>query len=429
MLIVSVFAGMGVSCKKEMFNEQTYNEILDKVSPVDSVDPNHKWELSTTKYLLITANAGVGTQKVQILNADPAESTSSEVLSQVFIKEGEKVGLNVSYPSILTTLYAAAVDEAGNYTIVSFKPSNRDVDFSNPIHKQVKLSTIPGLFYYSYCFEHEFPEPGDYDYNDVVLHIALERAAERLMKIHVRLAAVGATLSMASCISLPDYPFNDIDSIYTVGDQSFNKGIKQQYMTVLDKTDLLLEGLSGEAVINLFADAHWATGDILEADNGIIKRKTYNVVKPGSTNSDNQIMVPREITYVIRVKDDNQLNGLAMDRLDPFIIRLYGNARMEIHTYNYCNADLAKGNKHAQVLYNYTYSSKDHLPWALKVPMTYFNHPTEGVNMGFRMKDNETDILFGAYDKQGHSFGEWSMDRNKCLDWYGYPNESNVFVW
>ena len=35
--------------------------------------------------------------------------------------------------------------------------------------------------------------------------------------------------------------------------------------------------------------------------------------------------------------------------------------------------------------------------------------------------------MYGAYQTYGHSFGEWSMDRNRSLDWYDYPTENQVF--
>jgi hypothetical protein len=131
-------------------------------------------------------------------------------------------------------------------------------------------------------------------------------------------------------------------------------------------------------------------------------------------------MVPWEIVYVVRVKDEKLLNSMNLDNIDPFILRQYSGARMEIHTYNY---------RHAQALYEYYYSDSDHLPWALKIPKSWFNHPLEGKNIGFRMKESaSTAMLFGAYAVQGHAFGEWAMDKDRFLDWFNYP-KSDYFIW
>lgn len=417
---LSALIGTGTSCKKDMFDKAMYDTLIKIQSPVDSVDPSHTWELSTSKYLIITANAGTGTRQVQILSDNPLTSNAAQIINQLDMAEGDRVGLSVSYPSRLTTLYAAAIDSTGAYTVVQFNPSSSDVDFSNPLSKSQKVSSKPEPQYYAFCYEQEFPEPGDFDYNDVVMHVALERANPREMYFHVRLAAVGGNKQLAGCLRLPEIDYNDIDTVYTVDDKSFNKEITDQYMVVLRERDLLLKGLKGEPVLNLFADAHWATGDILNADFGIFKRKLYNVTKQSS--SDAQLMVPREVTFVIRFKTDIRANGITLSNIDPFIIEQYNGVSMEVHTYQY---------RMVKALNDYSYIDVGHLPWALVVPSGAFCHPLEGVNMGFRMKDKTTgaSILFGAYDVGGHSFGEWATNRNQAKDWYDYPNESNVFVW
>ena len=415
----SAMVGTETSCKKNVFDEAIYDTLIKIQSPVDSVDPSHTWTLSTQKYIIVTANAGTGTKKVQILTDNPMTSEDACVIAQVDMAEGERIGVSISYPSILSTLYAAAVDSTGAYTVSQFNPSNRDVDFSSPIYKKQKLGSLPGPQYYAFCYEQEYPEPGDYDYNDVVMHIALERANPREMYIRVRLAAVGGNQAIAGCLRLPEIDYNDIDTVYTVGDQTFNKDITEQYMFILKSQDLLMKGLKEEPILYLFADAHWATGDILNADYGMFQRKQYNVTKQSDKNS--QLMVPREITFVLRFKTDIRANGMTLDNIDPFIIRQYNGTSMEIHTFNY---------RKVNALYKYEYIDVGHLPWALVVPDGSFCHPLHGVNMGFRMKDaTGLGILFGAYAWTGHAFGEWAMSKNKSTDWYFYPDNSNVFIW
>lgn len=419
MLSCSVIIGTGVSCKKEMFDKAIYDTLIKIQSPVDSVDPMHVWELTSSQDLVITANAGVGTRKVQIFNDNPMFSEVARVIAQVDVAEGEKVGLNISYPSRLSTLYAAAIDTAGTYTLTQFNPENKEVDFSDPIVKRQTITNTFGPQYYAFCFEQEFPEPGDYDYNDVVMHIALERHNAKEMYVHVRLAAVGADQALAGCIRLPEISYDEIDSVYTIDGQSFNKGISDQYMMILQDRDLLLKGRQGEPILNLFADAHWATGDVLNADFGMFKRKLYNVTKTSGTDA--QLMVPKEVTFGVRFKNDTCASEMTLTNIDPFIIRQYA-TKTEIHTFPY---------RHVKALFEYHYIDVGNLPWALLIPYSSFCHPLHGVNMGFRMKDSSSSILFGAYSQQGHSFGEWSMNRNKCLDWYmpQYATKTQVFIW
>ena len=145
----------------------------------------------------------------------------------------------------------------------------------------------------------------------------------------------------------------------------------------------------------------------------MMDRKKYNVYN--TVSSDHPQFVPRSITYVVTFKSSAGLNGFSMDQLDPFIIKSYNGGNFEVHQYVY---------RDAQVLYNYSLSVIENLPWALCIPMGDFRWPLEGKNMGFIMREVHT---YGAYQTSGHSFGEWAMDHNKATDWYYYPNKNNVF--
>ena len=75
---------------------------------------------------------------------------------------------------------------------------------------------------YTYLYEEEYPEPGDYDYNDLVLRVSQQRTGEKQITINVTISAVGASKMIASCIRLVGYRFQDIDSVYTTTGKSFN---------------------------------------------------------------------------------------------------------------------------------------------------------------------------------------------------------------
>ena len=106
-----------VSCSKEIeYDEETNKEYWRRVLPVDSIDVNHTWQLATSRSYQFTVNANVGAQRLEIYSADPTTSSDAEMMSRVFVQEGQQVTMSVSVPAILTTLYAALIDNNGNYT-------------------------------------------------------------------------------------------------------------------------------------------------------------------------------------------------------------------------------------------------------------------------------------------------------------------------
>ena len=429
---ICVITGVGTSCTKVAFDQDIYDTLVKIKSPVDTVDPNHTWMLSTKKTLIVNVNASVGAKKFLVMTGNPLASMGVSIIAQKPVSDNDQFSMNISYPSRLSTLYAALVDADGRYTVTSFKPaSSNRVDFSKPISQSQLPIDEPQLLYYAFCYEGEMPEPGDYDYNDVVMHLALERTGEKEMRFHVKLAAVGASFPMSGLIRLPGFTMDDIDSLYTVGGKSFNvnmagEEIKSQNSYVEDKNllgKLLVESKSGEPIINLFADAHWAIGDVKDNDYGQFDRKQYNV-NYGTTSTTAELL-PREVVFVLKIKDPLKLSYLTLEDIDPFTMKLYGNVRREIHTFPYRSVDALYENKYVDI---------QNLPWALVIPSGTFWHPLHGQNIGFRMRKdyNEgVEILFGAYSYSGHSFGEWSVNRNKALDWYlhDYATQSQVYIW
>lgn len=417
-ILIMIIAGS--ACKREMYDEQVKKSIMDSVSPVDSIDALHTWILTTTKTLMVTTPDTGAIKMVKILTANPRETGNAEVVGEAYAAAGKTVTMAVTYSNRLTTLYAAAVDSSDYYTITRFEPNvSSAVDFSGATVVHEKMPYVPQPQQYTYCFEREYDLAleYDFDYNDIVLRVSQERTGEKEMRYHVQLAAVGLDIQMAAAINMLGFKYDDIESVKTVDSLSFNntngKDVPDQILTLSKNKDFFVRGLNNEAVLNLFVDSHWATGDLLEENYGMMDRKMYNVSK--SSGGDYQLMVPRTITYIVKFKDADALNMASLDRLDPFMYYGYNGANFEIHLYQYRNN---------QTLNAYPPSTIKTLPWALCIPSSTFRWPLEGVNMGFIMKGSH---LFGAYSKYGHSFGEWAMDRNSSLDWYEYPTDNQVF--
>ena len=424
LVAISIMIGMNVSCKRDMYNEEEYQKIVDSISPVDTIDANHTWILAKSKTIQIQAPDTGGVQIVKILTANPRESGKAQVVGEAWASAGERFSMALTYPNTFTTLYAALVDNAGRYSIVEFGPDTvSSIGFHNLIVDHQKVSYEPQPMLYTYGFEEEYPAPGDFDYNDVVLRVSQERTGEREMRFDVQLAAVGGRKQLAAAIQLVGFKASDIESVRTVDSLSFNRtngqNLPDQIKTVIRSDNrsfyesFLSAGRNGEAVLNLFGDAHWATGDLLEENFGMMKRKRYNVSK--RISDDNSQFVPRSITYVVTFKSSSGLNDFSMAKVDPFILEEFNSGIFEVHQYAF---------RDAQVLFEYQVSNIKTLPWALCMPKGDFRWPLEGVNIGFIMREVHT---YGAYQTMGHSFGEWAMDQNRALDWYEFPSENQVF--
>ena len=156
------------SCVRNYFDQQKYEEIVQDESPVPNVDSNHDWMMATGKGLVVDLSGVANVKLVRIFTDNPALTEFAEVVGEAYPSGDSRFVMNIAYPSRFETLYAAAVDSEDYYTIVSFRPgSSTNVDFTNPIVKHEKMPYHYQYQTYVYLFEEEYPQPGDYDFNDV----------------------------------------------------------------------------------------------------------------------------------------------------------------------------------------------------------------------------------------------------------------------
>ena len=423
-MVAAIVVATNSCTSHDLFDQQVTQSISDSLSPVDSLDRNHNWLLTKTRSITVEANANVNAQWLKILTDDPRLSEDAEVATQVMITEGQKTyNMSFCFPSIVNTLYAALIDDQGLYTVTAFSPEDRKVDFSEPLYTKQNILYTPQPQTFVYCYEEEMPDflKVDFDFNDIILNISYERTGEREIRFHVELAAVGTDRQVGAAIRLKNFKYDEIESVTTVGGASFNVNtsgqvIPDQILVVhKDRTPLLMSNTENkEAVINLFCDAHWATGDLLTENFGLIQRKRYNVGR----GTDFQTMVPREVTYIVTFKEKTGLEYLNFDLIDPFIIKEYNGGIFEVHQF---------ANRNDWVLQEYKIADIVKLPWALTIPYKKFRHTLEGVNIGFKKKEI---MGFGAYSSvRGHTFGEWSMNSNLAQDWYlnEYASDNQVY--
>lgn len=411
-----------ISCQRDQYDEAFHQEYMDSISPVDSIDAAHDWELTQRLQVAVNANVEGAIAKVQILSSDPRKE-GAQIIAQAPMHAGGMKTLAISCPKLNNQLYAALVDSAGRYTVTQFYTFDSGViDFASPLYSDTHVDYTPEPQGYAFCYDEELSQTNaDYDYNDVVLHIAQERTGELEMRYHVTLEAIGSTQQLAAALNLPQVGFDDVVSVTTVGGESFNlnNGNELRDQMILVKSELkkqsVFKGRNGEAVVSLFADAHWATGDIIEENYGLMTRKYYNVSRASS--DDYQVMVPRTVTYIVTFKQGTVLNQMTLNDIDPFIIVGFNGAFIEVHPYPY---------RRNAVVYEGWYPDIRTLPWSLTIPTTDFHHPLEGCNIGFK---KGKFLGFGAYPQSGHSFGEWAEDMTQATDWYlsQYRSSSNTF--
>ena len=416
--MVAIIAAINTACSHNLYDEDKHEELVIKMQPVDTIDAYHNWQLAKSYTITFDASkTNVGSKSIQILSANPVAGHSANILGQHHFTDGEKRTITFTAPTNISEFYAALIDANEAYTIVQFTPDSRTVDFTNPIAtKAIVNQRLLTLQSYCYCFEEEIPEPGDYDYNDIVLRISQERTAPKQITLNVTLAAVGTQRKIAAAIQLINFHYNDIDSVVTKDGTTFDDGYVKTFPKMIEGEELLLQGFKGEALINLFEDCHWATKEAIMGPTGMLERHHYNVSKNTSTDLNFEIISPRTISYIITFKDAASLDRFSLASIDPFIITEYNGAFWETH------ANINRVGD--QLLHRYTPSTNMKiLPWALTIPNSGFRYPLEGVNMGFYKKG----ILFGAYMTKGHSFGEWASNRRIAQDWYEYPTNNQVF--
>ena len=417
LLLIATALGLSLeSCNKEMFDQQVYDTIITQEFPIDPIDQTHNWELSTRRSIVIKANANMeNMEKVMVLSKDPLTSTDAQIMAETAATtESGLHTLLFAAPSAQTTFYAAVKTTDKQYAVVPFTTSTREVSFESKT-----VGTLKGdLDYYSftYCFEENFPEPGDYDFNDCVMRMSVMPGTKKnQVKLIVTLAAAGAKKQIAAAVRLKGYKASDIESVEIEEGNAFDDGYPLTPRSIPDGSTFQ-QGRNGEPVIRLFEDAMWCLTREQPSDNGVLTRYNVNVTR--QENETNKKVEPVKRTYIINFKETSNatsmLQNVLTDNLDPFIVVPYNSNYWETHTYQ---------DRLAMVLYEYHDQTAIRITWALCVPSGTFRWPLEGLLIG----SYKNGILTGAYREFSHSFGEWAAKKENSRDWFDYPTVSEVY--
>ena len=277
---------------------------------------------------------------------------------------------------------------------------------------------------FRYCFEDNFPDAGDYDFNDVVLTVT-PTLSDKTLTIKVSLDAVGATKNIGAAMRLIGVKSSDLVSSTVTNPFPSPEGQGLGDYTNIDTGETFLaEGQSPNNTQNMvvvfFKDAHWAINP-QKTSTGTVERIFFNTVEAGDYYERNVDV--KTATYTLVFKDADKANEMLAENLyDVFIVEPYGGGYWEVHT-------VQNGFKTAQVVtplkpdgaaYDKAYGNN--MPWAIMVPGD-FKYPIEWHSIG----SNKNGEMTGAYKTPGHAFAEWAADSEKATDWYLYPDEELVF--
>ena len=407
----TVFCG----CIRDKFQYYGYEDQLEGYFPVDSIEKGHTWMLMNSCQSFLSGNVP-DAAKVQILSGNPYEDTGVEVLAEAYTTSAISKQMTYIVPSILRTVYAVVRDADDNILrITSASTNSSNISFGTEEPTGTPNSVSPQRIFY--CYEADYPNPGDWDYNDIVFSVTKELTDdENVVALNVTLNAVGYLTQIAAALRLVGYPYDDVE--ITQDEKTTFVTAPDLERTLIKQKDLKLKALNGDAVINLFDDAHLAMFH-LSAD-GSVYRRYFNTMENGSSTGA-ATQSPVTVTYYIEFANEYEARNFNLGQIDPFIVVQYGQTGdhfWEIHTYPY---------KLTEMLFNYyegaAASYNNGFSWAIAIPYADFRWPLEGEPIGMR----KNSIVSGAYQESGHSFGEWTLDHADAQDWYEYPAEGAVY--
>lgn len=250
----------------------------------------------------------------------------------------------------------------------------------------------------SFAFEDQWPNVGDYDFNDLVVdyqYHQIANATNRLVKIDAEyvVQAVGAGFKNGFGIQLNLLPSN----IASVTGSRFKHNLfniqsngteANQSKAVIIVTDDVHSGFDGYGFIN--TDAGLPTQD------------------------------PDTIMIQINLNGNFAMTAAGNAPFNPFLVINQTRGR-EVHIPGYAPTDLAdasyfgNGNDNTQPSKNIYYRSKEGLPWGMNLPEP-FAYPLEKDDIR-----NAHNYFEPWANSQGFSYMDWYMNKS------GYRNNNHIY--
>lgn len=270
-----------------------------------------------------------------------------------------------------------------------------------------------------YCFEDNFPEMGDYDFNDAVFTVTPTLNGTATVTLQVSLDAVGATKQIAAALRIKGLLDSDVESCTRRGnlDANFPTNASQRIIGSSSITLSVSKKTTNDLVLPLCENAHWSLGQT-RASDGSVQNWFLNTVKRDDQLAEKRNDVaPAVVTYTIKLKDKAKTALFKQENIDLFIVEGHNGGYYEVHTVPFKTDEVL-----VEYLKNIADKYTDNIPWAICVPGD-FKYPLEWHIIGV----SDGGVISGAYKEFGHSFAEWAKDHTKATDWYKYPTATDVY--
>lgn len=417
LLIVTATASAVSSCVRSEFRYSGYEDQLKGYFPVDSIEKGHKWNLIRNCTNFVKGRVP-DAAKVQILSGNPFITSDVEVYAEVSTTSNISKQINYIAPEAQRSIYVGVLDKNGKYLRMTMAtPFMETIVIDSKVPTGTSRGVIPQEIFYG--FVADYPNPSDtWDYNDLVLSMKKRLVSETTVEVDVTLNAVGFLQQIGAAIRWVGKSYEEAkEKVERKGDATFMNAPEQPRLYFSGEWTDFQKARTGEFVINLFDDAHIAIYHL--AEDGSVYRRYFNTMKNnGNTGAK---ATPKTVTYTFTFDNEVEARNFSLTELDPFIIVRYGTTGenfWEVHTYPY---------KLSEVLFPYyngaARSYDNGFSWVVTVPYSKYRYPLEGIAIG----EYKKDIITGAYQTNGHSFGEWVLNHNDAQDWFLYPADGAIY--
>jgi len=253
----------------------------------------------------------------------------------------------------------------------------------------------------SLCFEDNWPNMGDYDFNDLVVdynYTYYTNGSNELteLKAEYTMRAIGASMHNGFGVQFEISP----DKIKSVDGCEYT----ENYINLSSNGT---EAGQNKATIIVFDDAH---KHMQRAGNG----------KYVNTDDPSTVVAPVKFTVIVKFNNGVNPTDLGKSPYNCFLVS-NGNRGREVHMVDYQPTDLANTNLFQTAADNSEpevrryYQNKDNMPWVLHTPQTLV-YPLEKTNI------YECYPYFDDWAKsEGRSYTDWYQDKS------GYRVNSKLF--
>lgn len=297
---------------------------------------------------------------------------------------------------------------------------------------------------YRFCFEDNFPVPGDYDFNDCVITVT-PVVKGKDVTLTVSLDGVGATKTIGAALRLVGINESDITSASCNADLNSGQQSGSVYarvtpvrelgtnvFAVTDKGFAANGSKITDLVVRLFDNAHYAMSGGNSYDS-----KFYNTVSPSDPLAGKSYVAytksSRTMTFTFVVSDkDKAQQFLKQPIYDVFIVENHNGKTYEVHTVNY-KFDEVLGTYYGDgsKLTAYKNTVTVNYPWAVCVPHSSkapFYYPREWWSIsGTKIQEGQDTENYGGTPAVYPDFKSWAADKTQSQEWYKHPVMDRVF--